>query len=87
MKKIETKTGFKVSIDEKVLDNMELVDALDEVEGNPVAISRVVALLLGKDNRKKLYDHLRTKDGRVPVEAVTNETIEIMELLGDEAKN
>jgi hypothetical protein len=35
--------------------------------------------MLGKDQKKKLYDHVRTDDGRVPVEKLSTEIQEIFE--------
>ena len=73
----KTKSGFEIELEESSLDNM--VDTLDEMnEGNPLAISRLVPLLLGKEGKKKLYDHLRTPEGRVPSTAVEREIIELM---------
>ena len=67
---------------------MELLDALEEMtDGNELAISKVVKLMLGKENRKKLYDHIRDKDGRVPLEIIDKCLTEIMLLLGDKGKN
>lgn len=82
----KTSTGFTFSIDEKLLNNMELVDALAEVDENPVAVSKMMDLLFG-NQKKQLYDHLRTEDGRVPVEAVINEIMEIFEASGKAGKN
>ncbi len=82
----KTSTGFEFSIDEKLLNNMELVDAIAEVDENPVAVSKVMDLLFGIQ-KKQLYDHLRTEDGRVPVEAVINEIMEIFEASGKAGKN
>lgn len=49
----KTKSGFEIEMEESSLDNMELVDTLDEMnEGNPLAISRLVPLLLGKEGKK-----------------------------------
>ncbi len=82
----KTSTGFEFSIDEKLLDNMELVDAIAEVDENPLAISNIITLLL--DGQKKaLYDHVRTEDGRVPVVAMTNEIMDILEAGGKAGKN
>ncbi len=54
------------------LDNMELLDALAEADnGNVLAVSNAVTLLLGAGQKKALYDHLRTKAGNVPVAAVS----------------
>lgn len=75
----KTSTGFEFSIDEVSLDNMEFVDALAEASKDVIKYSDVVVLLLGKEQRTKLYDHVRTEEGRVPVEAVVNEINEIME--------
>ena len=56
------KNGFEFDIPDNRLDNMELVDALSEIEdNNPLAITKVANLMLGKDQKKKLYDYLRTE--------------------------
>lgn len=76
----KTKSGFEFQIEDSRLDNMELVDALVEVEdGNTLSISKCVNLLLGPKLKKELYDHLRTQEGNVPCTAVTKELIEILE--------
>lgn len=41
-------------------------------------MSRLTLRLLGKEGRKKLYDHLRTPDGRVPVAKVADALGELM---------
>lgn len=86
MIKGKTTSGFEFAVDEKVLDNMELVDAISEVDENPTALSKVVKLLLGA-HKKELYDHVRTEDGRVPIEAVTDIIMEIFAAGGKPAKN
>ena len=35
--------------------------------------------LLGKDGKKRLYDHLRTEDGRVPASAVESAIMELFQ--------
>lgn len=76
---MKTSAGFEYEIPDTALNNMELVDALAEAdEGNHLAISRVCTLLLGKEQKKKLYDHVRLEDGSVPIEAVTNTLVEII---------
>ncbi len=85
---ITTKSGFKCKVDEAVLDDMELVDAMAAAQGeDPLQISTVIKMILGDKNKKKLYDHVRNKDGRVPLEAATNEILEIFEALGETGKN
>lgn len=81
-----TKSGFKFSVDESVFDSMELVDDLAEIDsGNSIAISRVCLTVLGEAQRKRLYDHLRGENGRVPIKAVMDEMTEIFHLV--QAKN
>ena len=89
MIKGKTKTGFIFEIEDNALDNMELLDAIAEIdnEENPLAISKVINLLLGKEEKKKLYNHCRAEDGRVPIEALVQEVAEIFESLGEKGKN
>lgn len=88
MKKGKTTSGFKYEIDEKVLDDMELIDAMAASQGeDPTQISTVVVKIFGEDQRKRLYDHVRTDDGRVPITEVANIITEIIESLGDDGKN
>ncbi len=87
MRKIELTNGFNLEIEETVIDNMELVDALSEMaDENPLEVSKVCTMLLGK-NKKALYDHLRTEDGRVPVSEVSKTIKEIFDAFGDKGKN
>ena len=52
MTKGETKTGFTFELEEAVLDNMELVDALAEMqEDDPLALSAVVRMVLGSKRK------------------------------------
>lgn len=83
-----TSSGFAFSLDEKALDNMELVDTLAEMQsGDPLAISAVVRMVLGEEQRRALYEHLRTADGRVPATAVSDAVMEIFDAFGKAGKN
>ena len=73
----KTTSGFEFEVDEKRLDDMELVEAIAESDTNPIAIMRVIKLLLGDEQKQRLYDHLRTDDGRVPIKAATTAVVEI----------
>lgn len=81
MKKLTgvTKSGFAYSILEKNVRNYELVEALGELETNPIALPRVMNLLLGKEQAQKLKDHLRDEDGVVDTEQITSELKNIFE--------
>lgn len=85
---ITTKSGFACDIDPDVLNSMELIDALAELQsGNRLAYPEVSLLILGRETRARLYDHLRNEAGRVPPDAVDRELTEILQALGKPAKN
>ena len=88
MQTITLQDGFELQLDEDRLDNMELLDAMSDLteNDNPLAMSRVVTLLLGRPGRKQLYDHLRV-DGRVPTGAVSEAVTWIFNSLGQTGKN
>ncbi len=88
MKKGKTESGFKFEIDEKVLDDMELIDAMAASQGeDPTQISTVVVKIFGAEQRKRLYDHVRDENGRVPIGEVANIITEIINSLGEDGKN
>jgi len=86
MIKGKTKSGFSYELDKERLNNYELLEAIEELEENPLVLSRVVNLLLGKEQTKKLKDHIRNKDGIVPTEKISEEITEIFQNQG-ETKN
>ncbi len=86
MIKGKTKSGFLYELDKERLNNYELLEAIEELEENPLVLSRVVNLLLGKEQTKKLKDHLRTENGIVPTEKMSEEITEIFQNQG-ETKN
>lgn len=84
-----TESGFKFSIDADACDDMEIVDALYEMDhGNLSESSFVVRRLLGEDQKRRLYDHARGKNGRVSSQKVMAELTDIFKRVGgDDAKN
>lgn len=80
--------GFEYEIDDAVLDDMEMVDALSEAQStNPLALSTVISKLLGNEQKKALYDAVRREDGTVPIEDITQSIVTIFQSIGDEGKN
>lgn len=77
-KKKKTSTGFVYSINENVLNNFELLDLFAEVDENPLLLPKVLTMLLGKEGKQALYDHVRLEDGTVPADKISNELLEIM---------
>lgn len=83
----KTNSGFEFEIDSMVMDDMELVDALaDTMNDNPLSFSIVCTKLFGVEQKKRLYNHLR-KDGRVPLEAISNEIADVFKAMGEDGKN
>lgn len=77
MIKGKTKSGFSYHIKETALDNMELIEIIAEVDDEPLLVPKLVKMLLGEEQKKKLYDHIRLDDGTVPSMALAEEIAEI----------
>ena len=85
VKHIKTATGFEADIDDVCIDDMELFEAVVDVQGGDATAIPTVVRKLGGIHKQALYDHCRLPDGRVPVEAVAEEIGEIFKALN--AKN
>lgn len=86
-REITLDNGLTLSISEDAMDDMELLDLLAQLDdGNGYAIPRVVEHLLGKEQKKKLYDAVRV-NGRSKVTAVVDAMKEILDKLGETGKN
>ena len=92
-----TSSGFNYEIADDRLNNMELIDAIAEyddlagAEGEEanvelaLILSKLCRLLLGHQQKKKLYDHLREPGGNVPPLKVAAEVMDIIK--NEKAKN
>lgn len=79
MIKGSTKSGFEYEITKARLENYELIEALSEVEENPLLLPKAVNLLLGKEQANELKDHLRDDEGLVSSEKLSHEITEIFQ--------
>lgn len=67
----ELSCGFKYSVDPEYFDNVELLDALEDIEnGETMTYRRVIVLIFGEDGRRQLYDCLRDERGVVRTDAI-----------------
>ena len=74
----KTKSGFEFEMDDQSLNDMELIENLKAVDkGDITVLPEILNSLLGKEQKKKLYDHVRTEAGRVPMELVAAELNDI----------
>ena len=95
MKVGTTSNGFHFEFDEARADDMRFVDLIvaSMDENTPeferiTAASKMIEMLLGKEQKKALYDHIgKSFDGRVPFSEVNKALTEIMQGGGDAVKN
>ena len=87
MKQGKTQTGFEFELSENIGNDYEVVELLSELEENPLVLTRLVVKILGKDQAKRLKDHVRDAEGRVPTDRMTEEIVDIFQNSGEETKN
>lgn len=83
---METKTikgitadGFEYEINSKRIENYELIEALAEVDENPLFLPKVIKLLFGVDQEKKLKDFCRDECGIVSTEKMTKVLMDVFD--------
>ena len=81
-----TSNGFEFSVDKDVMNDAEFMEILEDASDNTPSYRKIGVKLLGEEQKKKLYDHFRTKDGRVPLDAINTACLEIIEA-STEGKN
>lgn len=82
-----TSSGFKFTIDEEDWNDMEFIELMAAADENPLKYPALLERMLGKEQKKKLYDHCRNDKGRAPVDVVEKEIEEIFEIAGQDVKN
>lgn len=88
IKNFVTESGFECNIDTSLWENMELVDDIAELSaGNFLKLSNITKMILGDENKKKLYNHVRIENGTVPPQLVEKELMEIFASQGEIGKN
>ena len=82
----KTSKGFEFEVSEEALDNMELVEIIAGVDENPLLFPKLCEMMLGKEQKRRLYEYFRTEDGRVPIEDISDTVQEIFNT-SDDSKN
>lgn len=83
MAKGTTKTGFEYEVSGALLNDAEFLETFGKVrKGDNMETFRLIEIALGKDQKEKLYDHVRDEEGHVPLDALTDEVSEIFTALG-----
>lgn len=76
--KVELESGFALDIDDRKLDDYELVEALTDIDKGQVSrMTDAVNILLG-ESKPALFEHIREKKGYVSTEEVKNALLEII---------
>ena len=86
MREGKTRTGFEYKYDETLLDDMRFLDLLSELMDDETPELKILAsstklinMMLGKDGKKALYDHIAAlNDGRVPTAVAMAEIGDIL---------
>ncbi len=74
-----TESGFEYRINKAELDNMYLFDVISDVDdGHLEKLPKLLTLLLGEEQKKKLYKHLEDENGHVSIEKCAKEVVEIL---------
>ena len=74
MKSGITATGFEFEIEDEVLDDYELLEILTDIDaGDLTVVPKMVDMLLGNEQKKKLKEHVRATTGRVSTKAMMDE--------------
>lgn len=79
--KVRLDEDFEIEIDDKTLDNYELVEALAAVDkGKTGKLTDAVDILFG-DAKPALFEHIKEKKGYVSTEEVKNAILQTFESL------
>lgn len=81
MATVKTASGFEAEIDESFREDWEFFEALENTaSGKLTGQVQLARCLLSDTDLKRLKDHCREENGRVPAEKMTEELFEIMKL-------
>lgn len=85
----KTSTEFEFEIDKDCLEDAEFMELYRRQEKNGLDLYEFIEYAIGKEQKKRLYDHLRDDTGRVKVTRLRDEVGDILLALSNnpETKN
>ena len=85
----ETKSGFKFEIDPDEVNDIEFLERLGDAGDDVSKMPRIMKEILGEDQRKRMYDHIRNEKGKVPIDTAMDIFTEILTIANEarETKN
>lgn len=83
-----TNSGFEFVIDGDALTDAEFLEDFVELRDgtDSLRLFRIIERMLGKDQKKKLYDHVRNDAGKVTVTALAAEFSDLIVALANNAQ-
>lgn len=83
-----TESGFEFELLDSLKDDMEYLDlAVRADEGDLTALPGLVTHMLGKEGKKRLFDHCRNDDGIASTQGVMKEVKNIFDIIGETDKD
>ena len=83
-----TGCGFEFAVEKANMENMEMLELLAANEaGNPMIYPKLTEMILGVEQKRMLYDHLRDEKGRVSVQKVIAAVDDVFRAFGESGKN
>lgn len=90
---VTTSSGFEYTIDKDALDDMEIFDDLMTIEDPEAskpermrATKRVFQKLLGEEQKERLNEFLKKRDGKIRISAYQKEIRELFARINDDKK-
>ena len=75
----QTKTGFSFTLREEALDDMELLEVMIAVDDDASLLPKLLRMLLGEKQKRRLYEHVRKIHGRVSIKALSEEVFSMLQ--------
>lgn len=80
----KTTTGFAYKIDSDFVNDVEFLELFADVQnGDTLGVFNIIKKILGDDQKKALYDHIRTKKGVVPMDRLNDEITDILKVISE----
>lgn len=73
-----TKTGFDFEIDPEKVNDMEFVELAAAAREDGLLLPKIITWVLGDEQKKALYAHVRDKHGAAKADVVGEEFTEII---------
>ncbi len=88
MTEIRLSSGFTAEVDEKAIDDVEMLEELTALEaGDPTAVIRIMKMFgLDRNKRTELYDMMKDENGRAPANVAFDAMEEIFGQLNSKKK-